>query len=94
MQRRLAQREQGSAIADLYLIRESPAAKFRFDTLADIIDRCLCDGVDGLDMRLQDRAELRKGLYDDALRVARRHREEGWSLVEKRWAPPSHASDD
>jgi hypothetical protein len=94
MQRRLAQREQGSAIADLYLARESPATKFRFDTLSDIIDRYLCDAVDGLDMQLQFRAELRKGLYDDALRMALRQREEGWKVVEKRWAPPSHASDD
>ncbi len=94
MQMRLADREQGSAIAELFLTRESPSAKFRFDTLADTIDRCLCDGLHGLDIQLQDRAELRKGCYDDALRVARRQRKEGWELVKRRWTAPSPASDD
>jgi hypothetical protein len=92
MRQRVADRSLGYPIACLSFTLDSPSAKFRSDTLADIIHRCLCDPSDGLDIRLKDRAELLRGVYADALGLGVRQRQEGWERVKKRWAPPSSSA--
>jgi len=92
IQQRIAARAQGNPIADLFLEHEFPAAEFRSDTLANTIHNCLCDGSDGLDIRLRDHAELLRDTYAAARSLGLRQRQEGWDRVKQRWAAPSGSS--
>ncbi len=94
MQQRLADRIQGNNVVDWFCLSESPSTQFGFDTLADMIDRCLCDTANGLDIQLESQAESLRRAYDEHRRLAVRQRAEGWECVKKRWEAFSSAGPD
>jgi hypothetical protein len=94
MQPRLADRIQGKNVYDCWwrlALDDTPSAEFSFDTLADMIDRCLCDASKGLDVQFDEQAERLHRIYNECRSVARRERAEGWERVKKHWEAFSSA---
>jgi hypothetical protein len=94
MQQRLADRIQGKNLADWSSLGDTPSMEFSFGTLADMIDRCLCDASKGLDVQFENQAEFLRRTYNEHRSLARRERAEGWDRVKKRWEAFSSASPD
>jgi hypothetical protein len=83
-EQRLADRIQRNTLVPLRLAG-TPSTDFRLGTLADVIDRCLCDASNGLDLQFDNQAERLVRANDESRSLARRERTEGWDRVKKRW---------